>query len=108
MDGRRWKKCPKGHVLGEIVRVEVCYNGKKRFATRLRLYRHAVYIHEAANGQVGAILEGNAPELECDLCNGEKRKAHWEIGKEALEHLLEELKQSNRKILECVGQDANA
>lgn len=84
MDGKRWKKCPKGHVLGEIVRVDV---GQKRYATRLLLFRHAVGPENATAGVVGAVLEGTAPELFCDLCqNG---AGPWVIGAEALDYLLQ-------------------
>lgn len=88
MDGRRWKRCPKGHVLGEIVRVDVSGNGRRRYATRLRLYRHAVETPPADNDPaVSAVLEGTAPVLYCDLCQGQGGR--WEIGAEALEYLLE-------------------
>lgn len=87
---RRWKWCQHGHVLGEIVRVEVSRaNGKRRFATRLRLFRHAVSGPIADTGDVVAVLEGTAPELDCDLCHPGAAPARWEIGAEALEYLLQ-------------------
>lgn len=89
---RRWKQCPRGHILGEIVRVEVSgLNGRRRFSTRLRLFRHAVYGPIPDTGDVSAVLEGTAPELFCDLCQPASPRSRWEIGAEALGYLLESM-----------------
>ena len=88
MDGRNWKKCPVGHVLGEIVREAVIHNGRRHYATRLHLFRQAVSesYAEVIPVDVIAVIEGTAPEIDCSLC---KAKVAWIIGQAETARLVE-------------------
>jgi hypothetical protein len=88
MDGRNWKKCPNGHVLGEIVREIVQHNGRRAYATRLRVFQSAM---ETAPGELEltprtiAVLEGTAPEVRCTICNA---SVPWVIGQAEIDRLV--------------------
>ncbi|PKN91089.1 MAG: hypothetical protein CVU44_20960 [Chloroflexi bacterium HGW-Chloroflexi-6] len=88
MDGLNWKRCPGGHVLGEIVREAVVYNGRRMYATRLKLFRQAMTEAEAdvIPGSVAATIEGTAPELYCSICDA---TTPWIIGQHETERLVE-------------------
>lgn len=100
MDGKqekRWKKCPNGHVLGEIVRDRIANRGRMHTVTRLYLFRAAVAYGHEAEGEMIAVVEGNAPVLACSLCDGE---AQWFMGDEAIRHLLESIEMRRKVVVE--------
>lgn len=68
-------KCPKGHVLGLVVK-----NGSK--VKHLLLYRQAVELDADPMEEVdiAAVLEGQATDIKCSVC-GETR--HWRQANES-------------------------
>ena len=99
-NGRNWKKCPKGHVVGEIVREIVVHDGRRAYATRLRLYRLALTEAQAeiglGDGDVVAVLEGTAPEVFCSEC---KASVPWIIGQAEMARLVERWMQRKRMVV---------
>lgn len=76
-NGRPWC-CPRGHVLGQVVRV----HGVRR----LRLFREAVYPGYEGDACVIGVASGTIDDIECSLCG---RVRNWNIGEEGLRELLE-------------------
>lgn len=87
-DKKKYKLCPYGHAIGRIAREEVWNQGKRRYVTRLRLFRHAVDLATSTpqDSDEFATVEGTAPEIGCDIC--QSTGAKWFPGEEALAHLL--------------------
>jgi hypothetical protein len=93
LDGLKQWKCANGHVLGVVERVTYENSlGQTRHVTRLLLFRHAIDVCEEHPAEVEVIgpLEGTMPGIICDVegC-GEVRP--WEMGRDAVERLIEKL-----------------
>ncbi|KKM08410.1 hypothetical protein SY88_23770 [Clostridiales bacterium PH28_bin88] len=75
---KAWK-CPKGHVLGQVVR-----NGSG--IRQLLLYREAIDITPGPTEiDVIAVVEGYAADVRCSVCEAVRT---WVPGQEALDKLV--------------------
>lgn len=70
--------CPRGHVLGQVIRV----NGVRR----LRLFREAVYPGYESDAEAIGTVSGSIDDICCSIC---RRERDWHIGEEGLRELLE-------------------
>jgi hypothetical protein len=89
LDGLRQWKCPNGHVLGVIQRIEINDVGHKGWVTRLMLFRHAIDLQsgQMADVDVAAAVEGTTLDVRCDVQGCGKTRS-WFIGEEAINHLM--------------------
>lgn len=92
LNGLRQWKCAHGHVLGVIQRVEVDDIGRKRWATRLLLFRQAIDVEhgDMAEVDVMANVEGTTLDVRCSV-PGCGCVRSWFIGQAAMERLLEKV-----------------
>lgn len=92
---KEWK-CPKGHVMGVVRRVESELHGRRFHVSKLYLYRHAVDMTVEQPREVDVIgpVEGSGGPFVCDVpgCGCSRR---WEIGEDAMERLLEKMTGGN-------------